>query len=81
MLVLLAGLAYGSALAWGLLLVTNAIALLAVVGVAFSSGDGTLWGNVLVLVLTSLTLVATLVSPAMRRHIGHRRHRLSRSAA
>jgi hypothetical protein len=81
MLVLLAGLAYGSALAWGLLLVMNAIPLLAIAGVSFSSGQGTLWGNVAVLVLTSLALVATLLSPAMRRHIGHRHHRPSSSSA
>jgi hypothetical protein len=81
MLVLLAGLAYGSALAWGLLLVMNAIPLLAIAGISFSSEHGTLWGNVAVLVLTSLALVATLLAPAMRRHIGPHHRRASSSSA
>ncbi len=81
MLALLAGLAYGSALAWMLLLVANAIPLLAVAGISFSSGHGMLWGHVAVLGLTSLTLVATLLSPSIRRHIRTRRPRPSRAAS
>jgi hypothetical protein len=80
-LVLLVGLAYGSGLVWGLLLVINAVPLLGAAGVVFSSGgsggfgSGVLWGNVAVLFFTSLALLATLLSPAMRRHVGSRRHR------
>lgn len=81
MAVLVVGLAYGSGLVWGLLLVMNAFTLLSVAGVAFSSGGGTpLWGNVAVLLLTSLALVATLLSSAMRQHVGHR-HRPASSSA
>ncbi|HWF25575.1 MAG TPA: hypothetical protein VG275_09015 [Solirubrobacteraceae bacterium] len=79
-LVLLAGLAYGSGFVWGLLILMNAIPLLSGVAATFSSGgsggtgSGVLWGNVAVLFLTSVALEATLLSPAMRRHLGrHRR--------
>jgi hypothetical protein len=82
MVVLLVGLAYGSGLAWGLLLFVNAITLLGAASIAFSSGSGaTMWGNVAVLLLTSLALVATLLSSAMRRHIGRHPHRSASSSA
>jgi hypothetical protein len=76
MLLLLAGLAYGSGLAWVLLVIMNALPLLAIAGVSASSGGHTLWVNVAVMVLTGVALEAALLSRSMRRHIGsHRRNR------
>jgi hypothetical protein len=73
MLLLLAGLAYGSGLAWMLLVVMNAFPLLAIAGVSASSAGHTLWANVAVMVLTGLALEAALLSRSMRHHIGSRR--------
>ncbi len=73
MLLLLGGLAYGSGLAWGLLVIMNAFPLLAIAGVSASSGGHTLWANVAVMVLTGVALEAALLSRPMRRHIGSRR--------
>jgi hypothetical protein len=82
-LLLLAGLASGSGLAWGVFVVINAFPLLAGGAIVLSSGgsgsfgQGVLWGNVAVLFLTGLALEATLLSRSMRRHVGHRRGQLT----
>ncbi len=70
--VLVLALGYGSRIAWVLLIVLNAIPLLAI-GAAF--GPGVLWSHVVVMVLTGVALEATLCSWAMREHIGRRRNR------
>ena len=72
MVVLVLALAYGSRLAWVLLIVLNAIPLLAI-GAAF--GPGVLWSHVVVMVVTGVALEATLCSRAMREHIGRRGNR------
>jgi hypothetical protein len=69
MVVLLLALAYGSRIAWVVLIVVNAIPLLAI-GAAL--GPGILWSHMVVMVLTAVALEATLLSGAMRRHIRRR---------
>lgn len=69
MILLLFGLAWGSRVAWGLLVVLNLFPLLAV-GLAAGSSGHTLWGNVALLLLTGLALEAMLLAPAMRHHVG-----------
>jgi hypothetical protein len=71
--VLLVALAFGSRIAWVILLALNALPLLGVLGAAF--GSGVLWSHVVVIVLTGVALEATLLSPAMRQHVGSRRNR------
>jgi hypothetical protein len=70
--VLLLALAYGSRIAWGLLVVLDAIPLLAV---GAAAGPGVVWSHVVVVVLTGVALETTLLSPAMRRHVSSRRNR------
>lgn len=70
---LLVALAYRSRIAWVMLLALNALPLLAVLGASF--GSGVLWSHVAVIVLTGVALEATLLSPAMRQHVGGRRKR------
>jgi hypothetical protein len=72
MAVLLVALVYGSRIAWVMLLALNALPLLAVPGAPF--GSGVLWSPVVVIVLTGVALQATLLSPAMRQHVGRRRN-------
>jgi hypothetical protein len=72
MVVLLLALARSSRIAWVLLLVINAIPLLAV-GAAV--GTEVLWSHLVVMVLTGIALEATLLSAAMRQHVGRARNR------
>jgi hypothetical protein len=64
--VLLLALAFRSRVAWVLLIVVNAIPLLAV-GAAV--GSEVQWGHLAVMVLTGVALEATLLSAAMRQHV------------
>jgi hypothetical protein len=70
MLVLLVGLGFRSRLAWLLLVIVNAIPLLAI-GAIVASGE-ILWANVLVMVGTGIALEAILVSQAMRQFVASR---------
>jgi hypothetical protein len=72
MVVLLLALAVRSRIAWVLLIVLNAIPLLAIGAILAPS---VLWSHVAVMVLTGVALEATLLSPAMRQHVGSRRNR------
>lgn len=74
MVVMLFALGYRSRIAWVLLIVLNAIPLLAI---GASLGPGVLWSHLAVMVLTGVALEATLLSPAMRQHVGGRRTRSS----
>lgn len=76
MALLLIGLAAGSRVVWGLLVVLNVFPLVAIGGVSFDSSGGVLWVNVALMGMTSLALVVTLLLPAMRRHVGIARRRL-----
>ena len=66
MALLLVGLARGSRIAWGLLVVIDAVPLLALGALG---GGQVLWGHVTAMILTGLALELTLFSPAMRRHV------------
>ena len=72
---LLLGLAYGSRLAWGLLLVLNVMPLLATAAFALTTAPWAWSGGVTLGLLTGAALIAALVSPAMRAHLGRRPHR------
>jgi hypothetical protein len=64
----------GSKLAWGLLLVLNVSMLVAGLAIVFSSpGGGTVWGNVIVMILGCSALIAALTSRAMREHVSSQR--------
>ena len=66
---LLLGLAYGSRLAWALLLALNGVPLLATVAFAVSTAPWAWSGGLALALLTGVMLVAALVSPAMRGHL------------
>jgi hypothetical protein len=67
--VLLVALARRSRVAWGLLLVIDAIPLLAI-GAAW--GPGVIWSHLFVMVASSAALEAALLSPALRRYLARR---------
>jgi hypothetical protein len=67
---LLYGLKRHSLLAWSLFVLLEAVPLLALAAASFSTGGETLWGNVAVMLLTGLPIVAVLLSRSMRRHVG-----------
>ena len=71
-ILLLAGLAFGRPVAWGILLFWNAAILVLTVLLASSSGGHLLLLNVAVLVISGVALEATLLSPPMRRHVRQR---------
>lgn len=73
-------LAYGSMAAWVLLVAITAVPTLGVLAMIFGSGGETSWGNAIVAAVTGGLLTATLLSPAMRRHIGIGGRRISPSA-
>jgi hypothetical protein len=88
MLVLIVALAFRSRIAWTLLVLLNAIPLLAVLmaplGSSSSTGSGhVLWGHLALMLITGIALEATLLSPAMRRFVGRRdaRHHSGRRPA
>jgi hypothetical protein len=67
---LLLALAYGSRLAWALLLVLDGLPLLATAAVAVTTAP---WAWSSGTALTGVMLLATLTSSPMRRHLDHRR--------
>jgi hypothetical protein len=67
---LLFGLTRRSVLAWSLLVLMETFPLLALAGLVFSNGGQTMWGNVAVMFITGLPVVAVLLSRPMRRHVG-----------
>lgn len=77
MVALLVALAAGSVIAWGLLLALNAFLLVALLGALPASSGEMLWTHLALMSLTSLALVAVLISRQMRQHVGigwrHRR--------
>ncbi len=87
MLVLIVALAFRSRIAWTLLVLLNAIPLLAVMmaplGSSSSSSGRVLWGHLALMLITGIALEATLLSPAMRRFVGRRdaRHHSGRRPA
>jgi hypothetical protein len=66
--VLLVALAFRSRIAWVLLIVLNAIPLLAVLAVI--GGGHVQWTHVIVMVLTGVSLETALLSQAMRQYVG-----------
>lgn len=70
---LLVWLGRGSRVAWWLFVIANGFVLLMTLAIALvsskggSGGGGTLWGNVIVLSVGSVALLAVLLSRTMRR--------------
>jgi hypothetical protein len=78
---LLLGLAYGSRLAWWLLLALDGVPLLASAAMAITTRPWA-WSGAVVLALASgVALVAALASPAMRAHVGRGPRRRAQGAA
>jgi hypothetical protein len=69
-LLLLIALGFGSRIAWGLLIVVNAIPVVAALA---AIGGHTLWRNFALTLITGVVLEAVLLSVDMRRHVGGRR--------
>jgi len=67
---LVIGLLRGSRLAWSLLVLIEAIPLLALAGALLSTSGETLWGNVAVMLASGIPLEAVLLSRPMRTHVG-----------
>ena len=67
---LLGWLAFGSTIAWTLLVVMNLVPILAVLGFALGSAPWSWSGGVWLALLTGALLEAALMSPAMRGQLG-----------
>lgn len=70
---LLLALAYGSRLAWGLLLILNGLPLLATTAFAATTAPWAWSAGAWLALLTGVMLVATLTSSPMRSHLRHHR--------
>lgn len=71
---LLVGLLWRSRVAWTLLVILNGIPLLALPLTVFGSTGGgghVMWGHVAIAFVTGVALELTLLSRAMRRHVGY----------
>lgn len=79
MLVLIVALAFRSRIAWSLLVLANAIpllaALIAPVGLTSNATGHLQWGHLAVMLITGIALETTLLSDAMRRFVRPRHAR------